>query len=165
MRYHNITHNDMKNGDGLRVVLWVAGCIHGCKGCHNPETWDRNGGIHFDESAINELFQELDKDYISGITLSGGDPFTPFNLTDTTDLLQLIKRKYRNKTIWVYTGYVYEDIEEFDVLRYIDVLVDGPYVDQLNGGESLKWRGSSNQRVIDVKKTRDSYNNIILYCD
>ena len=163
MRYHNITHDDMKNGEGIRVVLWVAGCTHGCRECHNPETWDKNSGIPFDNDAMEELFRELDKDYVSGITLSGGDPFAPYNLTDVTNLLQLLKRRYRNKDIWVYTGYVYEDIQEIEALNYVDVLVDGPYVSQLNGGEKLEWKGSHNQRVIDIKKTKDLKNNIVLY--
>ena len=112
MNYHNITKDDMLNGDGLRVVLWVAGCNHRCRGCQNPQTWDINSGIPFDNTAKLELFAELDKEYIDGITLSGGDPLHPQNLQSTTKLLKEIKEKYPNKTVWIYTGYTYEQIQE-----------------------------------------------------
>ena len=105
MRYHNITKDDMLNGDGLRVVLWVAGCGHHCKGCQNPITWDPNGGIPFDDAAKAEIFEQLDKDYISGITFSGGDPLYEANRADVTALAKEIKERYPKKDIWVYTGY------------------------------------------------------------
>ena len=104
MRYHNITKDDMLNGDGLRVVLWVAGCGHHCKGCQNPITWDPNGGIPFDDAAKAEIFEQLDKDYISGITFSGGDPLYEANRADVTALAKEIKERYPKKDIWVYTG-------------------------------------------------------------
>ena len=103
MRYHNITKDDMLNGDGLRVVLWVAGCTHCCDGCQNPITWDPDGGLLFDEAAKAEIFEQLDKDYISGITFSGGDPLHPSNRLDVRSLMAEIKEKYPNKTIWLYT--------------------------------------------------------------
>ena len=112
MNYHNITKTDLKNGDGLRVVLWVAGCNHMCKECQNPETWDACGGLHFDDSAKQEIFAELDKDYISGITFSGGDPFFPSNREVVGELMQEIHKKYPNKTIWCYTGYTFEQIQD-----------------------------------------------------
>ena len=105
MRYHNITKDDMLNGDGLRVVLWVAGCNHCCKGCQNPITWDAAGGLLFDEAAKQEIFEQLDKNYISGITFSGGDPLHPANRADVRNLAREIREKYPNKTIWLYTGY------------------------------------------------------------
>ena len=108
MRYHNITKDDMLNGDGLRVVLWVAGCGHHCKGCQNPITWDPNGGIPFDDAAKAEIFEQLDKDYISGITFSGGDPLYEANRADVTALAKEIKERYPKKDIWVYTGYEWE---------------------------------------------------------
>ena len=104
MRYHNITKDDMLNGDGLRVVLWVAGCEHQCKGCHNPITWDINGGIEFDEAARQEIFEELEKPYISGITLSGGDPLHTQNRKEIKELAKEIREKFPDKTIWLYTG-------------------------------------------------------------
>ena len=110
MRYHNITKDDMLNGDGLRVVLWVAGCGHHCKGCQNPITWDPNGGIPFDDAAKAEIFEQLDKDYISGITFSGGDPLYEANRADVTALAKEIKERYPKKDIWVYTGYEWESV-------------------------------------------------------
>mgnify|MGYP000069321419 CR=1 FL=1 len=147
MNYHNITKDDMLNGEGLRVVLWVAGCNHRCPGCQNPQTWDVEGGIPFDETAKQELFAELEKPYIDGITFSGGDPVHPCNRQSIYELAREIKEKYPKKTIWVYTGYTYEQIQEINLIKYIDVLVDGPYVESLRD-LSLEYRGSSNQRVI-----------------
>ena len=108
MRYHNITKDDMLNGDGLRVVLWVSGCSHCCKGCQNPITWDVNGGVVFDESAKQEIFDQLDKPYISGITFSVGDPLHSANRMDVRTLMAEIREKYPNKTIWLYTGGTWE---------------------------------------------------------
>lgn len=163
MRYHNITKDDMLNGDGLRVVLWVAGCTHGCKGCHNKITWDCNGGIPFDSMAKSELYSELEKDYVSGITLSGGDPLHPLNRSHIEALVIDIKEKYPSKTIWLYTGYEYHEIQELDFLKYIDVLVDGKFVEELHTGNT-HWRGSSNQKVIHVQETMKQ-NNIVLWCN
>ena len=151
MNYHNIKKDDMLNGDGLRVVLWVAGCNHHCQGCQNPQTWDINSGIPFDNTAKLELFAELDKEYIDGITLSGGDPLHPQNLQSTTKLLKEIKEKYPNKTVWIYTGYTYEQVQEKELLKYIDVLVDGPYI-KSRRDLNLEYRGSSNQRIIRLSK-------------
>lgn len=162
MRYHNITKDDMLNGDGLRVVLWTAGCSHHCKGCHNPVTWNANGGLPFDDDVKKELFAELDKDYISGITFSGGDPLYPSNADDIGDLINEIKIKYPTKTIWLYTGFLWKDIyNNFDFIKNIDVIVDGKFkINLLN--PQLHWKGSSNQNVIDVKKSLKN-NKIILY--
>lgn len=163
MKYHDITKDDMKNGDGLRVVLWVSGCPHHCKGCHNPITWDPEDGLEFTEETKKELFDELDKDYIAGITLSGGDPLATYNAKFTRDLVLEIREKYPNKTIWVYTGYTIEEIlyktdpvNYSDILAMINVLVDGKFVLEKKD-DTLLWKGSSNQRVIDVPKTLDKY--------
>ena len=153
MRYHNITKDDMLNGDGLRVVLWVAGCDHCCKECHNPVTWDPNGGLFFDEKAKAEIFEELEKDYISGITFSGGDPLHSANAYEVMMLAKEIKEKFPSKTIWLYTGDLFESFRDtLPFLPLIDVIVDGPYVEALRD-VNLCWRGSKNQRVIDVKQT------------
>lgn len=152
MRYHNITKDDMLNGDGLRVVLWVAGCSHGCPECQNPVTWDIEGGLPFDEGAWEELCRELDKNYISGITFSGGDPLHVRNREDTGRLIARIRGAYPAKTIWVYTGYVWEEVKELPFMKDVDVLVDGPFRKELKDN-TLHWKGSSNQRVIDVKKS------------
>lgn len=152
MRYHNITKDDMLNGDGLRAVLWLAGCEHACKGCHNPITWDINGGIEFDNTARNELFDLLEKDYIAGVTLSGGDPLHPANVNEVGLLVNEIKETFPEKTIWLYTGYQWDEIKMFPFIKNIDVLVDGEFIQELKD-EKLHWKGSSNQNVIDVKKT------------
>ena len=169
MFYHNITHDDMNNGDGIRVVLWVAGCEHNCPECQNPETHDYKGGIPFDDEAMNEIFVELNKDYVTGITFSGGDPLAPKNRFQVSHLVEWIKRKFPNKTIWVYTGYTYEHLlSEGDprtdfVLKSIDVLVDGRYNKDLRD-VNLKWRGSKNQRVLDMKKTLETGREV-LHCE
>ena len=118
----------MLNGDGLRVVLWVAGCSHCCKDCHNPVTWDPNGGLYFDESAKAELFEELKKDYVSGITFSGGDPLHIANVNDVTELSKEIRETFPEKTIWLYTGSTWEEVRRMEIVRYLDVLVDGEFV-------------------------------------
>ncbi len=152
MRYHNITRDDMLNGDGLRVVLWLAGCNHCCKNCHNPITWDPDGGLPFDEAAKQEIFEQLGKSYISGITFSGGDPLHPVNRMDVRELMAQIKEKFPDKTIWMYTGDCWEDIRQYSLLRYVDVLVDGEFIDEKKDPKLL-WKGSANQRVIDVQQT------------
>ena len=156
MRYHNITRDDMLNGDGLRVVLWVAGCAHACPGCHNPETWDAAGGIPFDQAAKDELFAELEKDYVSGVTFSGGDPLFPANRETVGALCREIRQRFPDKTIWLYTGYRWEQIEELELIDTVDVLVDGRF-EQALADTALHWRGSANQRLIDVKRTRAAH--------
>lgn len=152
MRYHNITKDDMLNGDGLRVVLWLAGCNHCCKGCHNPVTWDSDGGLPFDETTKQEIFEQLEKDYISGITFSGGDPLFPGNRLDVRNLMAEIKEKFPDKTIWMYTGDSWEGIYHYPLMRYVDVVVDGEFhLDEKDG--KLLWKGSRNQRVINVQKS------------
>ncbi len=152
MRYHNITTDDMLNGDGLRTVLWVSGCEHHCPECQNPITWDPECGLEFDEKAEKELFAALDKPYISGVTFSGGDPLYPGNRDCIIELIKKIKRLFPGKNIWLYTGYKWEDICTLDGLELIDVLVDGRFEKDLKDVK-LHWKGSSNQRVIDVKET------------
>ena len=165
MRYHNITKDDMLNGDGLRVVLWVAGCEHCCKGCQNPITWDAAGGLPFDEAAKQEIFDQLDKNYISGITFSGGDPLHPANRNDIRNLAAEIKEKYPNKTMWLYTGYTWEEVAKYPIMQYLDVVVEGPFVLEKRDVKLL-WKGSSNQRVVDVKRTlaSDDITVPVLHC-
>lgn len=186
INYHNITYPDMNNGDGLRVVLWLSGCEHHCKECQNPQTWDINSGILFDEKAREELFRELDKNYISGLTFSGGDPLNESNLDDVLEIIKEFKTRYKNKTIWLYTGFTWEECQPFNknsvlkgdefaanlqkilkkrqhIISQCDVIVDGKY-DKWQRDVTLKWRGSKNQRVINVKDSLKN-NEIILYCD
>lgn len=152
MRYHNITTDDMLNGDGLRTVLWVAGCTHCCQGCHNPITWDIDGGIEFDEAAEQELFEKIAPDYINGVTFSGGDPLHPKNRDMVTELAKKCREKFLNKTIWLYTGYTFEEIKDLEVVSLCDVIVDGEFI-LAQRDPKLHWKGSSNQRVIDVRET------------
>lgn len=157
MKYHNITKEDMLNGDGLRVVLWVAGCSHHCKGCQNPLTWNPDNGLDFDDSAKQEIFEQLDESHISGITFSGGDPLYEGNREDVLNLMKEIKEKYPNKTIWCYTGFTLTELEEQtpdfakELKDTIDVLVEGRYVEELRN-VNLHWVGSSNQNVIYFNK-------------
>ena len=150
MNYHNILHDDMKNGEGLRVVLFVSGCMHKCKNCHNPETWNIESGIPFDEDAKNEIFDQLSKDYIHGITFSGGDPLHKDNMPTVEALIDEIRIKFPTKTIWLYTGYEYEAIQNLSITHKIDVLVDGRFVEELKDPK-LEYRGSSNQRILKLR--------------
>ena len=142
----------MLNGDGLRVVLWVAGCSHHCRECQNPVTWDPQGGLPFTDSEKEEIFRELEKDYISGITFSGGDPLHPANVAEVTALAKEIRERFPDKTIWLYTGSVWEEMLGLEILQYLDVCVDGEF--EIAKKELLlHWKGSSNQRVIDVPES------------
>lgn len=163
MRYHNITKDDMLNGDGLRVVLWTAGCNHCCKECQNPVTWDPNGGLPFTDAEKQEIFEQLDKNYTSGITFSGGDPLHPANVNDVTALAREIREKYPQKTIWLYTGSLWEEIQNEEIVKYLDVCVDGEFVAALKD-VTLQWKGSSNQRVIDVQKTLET-GSVVLHTE
>lgn len=163
MNYHNITHDDMLNGEGLRVVLWVSGCGHHCPECQNPETHDINSGIPFDEEAKAELFEYLSKDYIQGITFSGGDPLNPNNRQVVGDLIREIRNTYPNKDIWLYTGYLWEQVQEIDFISLIDVMCDGRFI-MCQKDSKLHWVGSSNQRVIDISSTI-KHNKVILHED
>lgn len=171
MRYHNITKADMLNGDGLRVVLWLAGCSHHCQACQNPITWDANDGLIFDEEAKREVFAELGKSWCSGLTLSGGDPLYVGNRKDVSLLVSEIKSKFPDKNIWCYTGYTWEELmkqikddENLKIiLNNVDVLLDGRFVLSL-ALEKLHYVGSSNQRIIDVRSSLDT-GNINLYID
>lgn len=172
MQYHNITAEDMNNGDGLRTVLWVAGCEHHCKECQNPVTWDKNGGILFDNAAKNELLESLSPDYIAGVTLSGGDPLASYNRFKVLEIIREIKKAFPEKTIWVYSGYTFEELIKqaqcvadpwiSKILENIDVLVDGRY-EKNRRNVTLKWRGSSNQRVINIKESLKT-GTISLHC-
>lgn len=163
MRYHNITKDDMLNGDGLRVVLWVSGCNHYCRDCQNPITWDVTAGLPFDEAEKQELFDELEKSYVSGITYSGGDPLHPANRAETAALIREIHERFPRKTQWLYTGYLWEDICRWDGIDLLDVVVDGRFLTD-ERDTKLKWRGSPNQRVINVQETLKQ-GSLVLHCD
>ena len=172
MNYHKIEKTSIANGEGVRVVLWVSGCSLHCRGCHNPETWNINSGKPFDEDAKKELFDSLNKPYIQGITFSGGHPLEDDNLSEILNLMVKIKDEFPDKDIWLYTGYQFETIinsQKRDmnstlrkrIVEMCDVVVDGKYIDGLRD-ITLKWKGSSNQRVIDIKKTLKE-DKIVLY--
>lgn len=161
MNYHNITKDDMLNGDGLRVVLWVSGCTHHCDGCQNPITWDLAGGIPFDEAAEEELFEALSKPHVSGITFSGGDPLHPFNRQEVFRLMKKCKELFPEKTVWSYTGFLWEDVKDLEGMKYVDVLADGRFVKELNDN-NLHWVGSSNQKIVDVQLSLKE-NKVILH--
>lgn len=159
MNYHNIKKVDLLNGDGIRTVLFVSGCNHYCKGCQNMETWDYNSGILFDENAMNEIREEMKLDYVSGLTLSGGDPLFYKNLNKILEIVKEIKKDFPNKTIWIYTGYEYENLLTDDsedgklrreILKYCDTIVDGKFVKEL-ADTTYPWAGSRNQRIINLK--------------
>ena len=153
MKYNQVEFFSVANGDGIRTVLWVQGCNHHCVGCQNPQTWDSSAGRKYTEDVEKNIMNSLESEYVSGITLSGGDPLFPDNRDDVTALCKRIKEKYPNKTIWLYTGYLYEEVLNLDIMGYIDVLVDGEYhAEERN--LALPYCGSENQRVINVPETR-----------
>jgi anaerobic ribonucleoside-triphosphate reductase activating protein len=163
MRIIRIDENNQVNGDGLRCVIWFAGCNHRCPGCHNPETWSFTGGHKMDFKDMVTITDQLQREEISGITLSGGDPL--YQEDDLVLFLKQIKQQFPDKDVWCYTGFKYEDVSHMECLNYIDVLIDGPYEQELNPGVGkVLWRGSTNQRIVDVKQSRLE-NKIILYCD
>ena len=138
----------MLNGEGVRVVLWVSGCVHACPNCHNQQTWNPNSGIPFDDEAMKEIYAELENPYVDGITFSGGDPLHPLNYNTILWLCTQIKLKYPNKNIWLYTGYSLDTVKLIysDILEYVDVLVDGTFIEKLKSPDK-HWVGSSNQKI------------------
>ena len=161
MNYQKISRNDVSNGSGVGMVLWVSGCTQHCFGCHNPETWDFNSGIPYTPEIETEIINSLKPDYISRLTLSGGHPLEAENIKTVFDLCKKVKSIYPNKKIWLYTGYTWENINGIPILKYVDVLVDGKFVQDLRD-ITLKWKGSSNQRVIDMQKSLEK-GKIILW--
>ena len=161
MRYNKIRKMDISNGPGVRVSVFMQGCSFHCKNCFNAETWDFRGGEEFNDEVIDKVLELAKDDYIKGLSILGGEPLHPNNLKGTTKLAKAFREKYPNKTIWVWSGFLFDrDLKDKEVLNYIDVLVDGRYEDELHDF-TLKWKGSSNQRVIDVKKTLKN-NKIVL---
>ena len=156
MYYSKINKTDVANGPGVRVSLFVSGCRNRCKGCFNPETWDFKYGKRWKyEIDTKYLLYCLHYDYIAGLTILGGDPIEPENIETVTKICRLVKLHFPEKTIWIFTGYKYEDLKDLEIMDYIDVLVDGPFVESLKD-ISLRFRGSSNQRIIDIPASRES---------
>ena len=153
MRYNKIRKMDISNGPGVRVSIFMQGCTFNCKECFNPETHDFNGGKEFNDDVIQEVLELCKDDSIVGLSILGGEPMHPNNIEGTTKLAKEFKEKYPNKTIWAWTGFLFDrDLKDKEVLKYIDVLVDGQFVEELKDPR-LKYSGSSNQRVIDVQKS------------
>ena len=162
MRYAKIRKMDISNGPGVRVSIFFQGCSFHCKNCFNQETWDFNGGLEFGDEEIKKILELAKSDYITGLSILGGEPMHPKNIENTTKLAKIFKETYPNKTIWTWSGFLFEDyLKDKEVLSYIDVLVDGQFMDELKN-PNLRWRGSSNQRVIDVKKTLKQ-GRVVLY--
>lgn len=161
MRYNLIRKMDISNGPGVRVSIFMQGCAFHCKGCFNPDTWDFKGGKEFTDEVIDRLLIDADKDYIKGLSILGGEPLHPSNIDGTLHLAKRFKEKFKDKDIWVWSGFLFEDKKNEEVFKYIDVLVDGQFKEELKDPR-LAWKGSSNQRVIDVKKSLKN-KKIVLY--
>ena len=176
MNWAEIKTNDIANGEGVRTSLFVSGCRHHCKNCFNEATWDFGYGNLFTEETMEQIFQSVDHEWVNGISLLGGEPFEPENQKVLLPFLIMFHERFPEKNVWCYTGFTIEqilgattpksraatDISK-EMLTLIDVLVDGPYVESLHS-ITLKFRGSSNQRVIDVKKSA-SEQKIVLYLE
>ena len=153
MKYNIVRKMDISNGPGVRVSVFMQGCEFHCKNCFNPETWSFENGKEFTQGTIDEVLKLCDQDYIKGLSILGGEPMHPKNIDGTTKLAKAFKEKYPNKNLWVWSGFKFdEDLKDKEVMKYVDVLVDGRYVDEMHN-PNLKWRGSTNQRVIDVQKS------------
>ena len=153
MRYNKIRKMDISNGPGIRVSIFMQGCTFNCKNCFNKETHDFNGGKEFTEDTINRVLELCNNDNVEGLSILGGEPMHPSNIEGTTKLAKAFKEKFPNKNLWAWTGFTFDNyLKNKEVSKYIDVLVDGQYVDELHN-PTLKWKGSSNQRVIDVQKS------------
>ena len=162
MRYNTIRKMDISNGPGVRVSIFMQGCHFHCKGCFNENTWDFNGGEEYSDETINRVLELSSADYIVGLSILGGEPMHPKNIEGTTRLAKAFKEKYPKKNIWIWTGFLFDkDLSDKEVMKYIDVLVDGTFKIDLFDPK-LKWKGSSNQRVIDVKKSLKN-KKVVLY--
>lgn len=158
MNFSGIKYSDMINGKGVRVSIFVSGCSHRCTGCFNRETWDKSYGSPFTDETVQEIYNYFDKYHmvIAGISLLGGDPTYHKNIEPLTNFIHDFKRRYPTKDIWIWSGFTWEqilgDTKKYDMIKLCDVLIDGKFMLELKD-LNLKWRGSSNQRVIDIKKS------------
>ena len=168
MYYGNINYYDISNGDGVRTSLFVSGCDQHCKGCFNEVAWDFDYGKEFSYNTLKEILDSLKPDYIAGLSILGGEPLDYKNINAVSTIVEVVRKSFPNKSIWVYTGYTYEELLERNnlftslILNKIDVLVDGKFIEELKD-ISLKFRGSSNQRIIDMNKTRELGKIALLY--
>ena len=164
MRYNKIRKMDIADGPGVRVSIFTQGCSFNCKNCFNQETHDFNGGKEFNDETLNHILDLCNNDHIEGLSILGGEPMHPQNIEGTTKLAKAFKEKYPNKSLWAWSGYSFDnDLKDKEVAKYLDVIVDGRYEDDLRNPK-LTWKGSENQRVIDVQKSlADS--KIVLFKD
>ena len=161
MRYNLIRKMDISNGPGVRVSVFMQGCSFHCKNCFNSETWDFEGGKEFNDETIEKILNLCGQNYVEGLSILGGEPMHPKNIDGTKELAKAFKEKYPEKNVWVWSGFLFDkDLKDKEVLKYVDVLVDGQYVDELHN-PTLKWKGSSNQRVINVQESLKE-NKIVL---
>lgn len=163
MRYAKIRKTDISDGPGIRVSIFMQGCTFNCKNCFNPDTHDFNGGKEFTDDTINTILKIGEREEIRGLSILGGEPLHPANIDGTIKLARAFREKFPNKDIWIWTGFLYDNICNKEILKYIDVLVDGQYKDELHDFR-LQWRGSSNQRVINVQKSLEC-GKIVLECE
>lgn len=161
MNYMTIKPVDIANGEGVRVSLFVSGCSHHCKGCFNQEAWGYDAGKLFDNSVAWEIIDKCSKHYIEGLSILGGEPLDPKNVKWVTFLCEEFKRYFPHKTIWCYTGYLFEEVSHLRIMEYLDVVVDGRFVEALKD-LNLKFRGSSNQRIIDVQASLKANRTVLL---
>ena len=162
MRYNKIRKMDISNGPGVRVSIFMQGCAFNCKNCFNPETHDFKGGKEFTEDTIKRVLELCDNENVEGLSILGGEPMHPNNIEGTTKLVKAFKEKYPNKNIWTWSGYTFDrDLKDKEAMKYIDVLVDGQFVESQKN-PTLEWKGSSNQRVIDVKESNKCHRVITL---
>ena len=153
MRYNKIRKMDISDGPGVRVSIFMQGCTFNCEKCFNPETHDFKGGKEFNDETIDRVLKLCENEYIEGLSILGGEPMHPQNIEGTTKLAKAFKEKFPNKNIWAWTGFQFDkNLKDTEVVKYLDVLVDGQYIDALHN-PTLHWKGSSNQRVIDVQKS------------
>ena len=164
MRYNKIRKMDISDGPGVRVSIFTQGCSFNCKNCFNQETHDFNGGKEFNDETLNHVLDLCANDHIEGLSILGGEPMHPQNIEGTTKLAKAFKEKFPNKSLWDWSGYLFDkDLKDKEIAKYLDVIVDGRYEDDLRNPK-LKWKGSENQRVIDVQKSlADS--QIVLFKD
>lgn len=162
MRYNKIRKMDISNGPGVRISIFMQGCTFNCKECFNPETHSFEGGKEFTDETIDRVIELCQNENINGLSILGGEPLHPKNIEGTTKLVKAFKEKIPNKDVWIWSGFSFDgELKDKEVLKYTDVLVDGRYVDELRN-PTLKWRGSENQRVIDVQKSLNN-TDIIFY--
>ncbi len=161
MRYNKIRKMDISNGTGVRVSIFFQGCSFHCKNCFNPETHDFQGGEEFTDETIKKVLELCKPDYIAGLSMLGGEPLHPINIEGATKLAKEFKKAYPNKNLWVWSGFLFEQLKDKEIFKYIDILVDGQFVDEQKN-LMLKFRGSANQRIIDVQQSLKTGKTVVL---